>query len=663
MQRVTNREFQKQAVLQQNQGFRSDSRCVGPRFHLTTCADGSSTQAPGEPLASHPKLEYAHGPAEYFPRMPYHSPRAFLPLCFAMVGFQASALAEPLEEWTVRSSRPYLWGVAAGPDRIVAVGRVGTILSSADAVSWSTEESGIQTGLIDVCHTGDAFIAVGFEGRILHSVDGQSWTRIESGLANFLSGVSWDALSNYGVICGEAGTVLSSRDGRNWQRESSGSGTELTAVAQANGLAVAVGRVGTVIYSTIPGQWKTGVSGTSRDLLGVVSVDDHFLALGEDNAILVSTNGLNWRDQGRPGDYAFYDADQINGINVVVGSPGRRLVSYGKVSTSPSLGEWVEHSPAINAIHSLAAFKGQLVGVGAGGLIATTQDGMSWNIVRCSPVDRLWRITYADEAWWLGGHPAFQDSAHIGPYVSGIYRSTNRMEWQPVLVSNEPAILASARGADQVVAVGTRGGIWTRLHSAEQWTKAPSFTSGELADVAWGAGRFVAVGTENTGRGVILHSDNGRDWARVALPASATALRHIGFGNGVFVAGGESLVMTSNDGRAWSTTVLPMTSPGVGGLFGIAFGNGRFVALNNRWMYVSQDGVDWVTLGMVGISDVAYGEGWFVRVGSGGRIESSLDGLEWSARATLGDHGCGRSRLGMADSWRRVTMGPLWNPP
>src|SRR5439155_1468634 len=108
----------------------------------------------------------------------------------------------------------------------------------------------------------------------------------------------------------------------------------------------------------------------------------------------------------------------------------------------------------------------------------------------------------------------------------------------------------------------------------------------------------------------------------------ATALNHVAFGNGQFVASGywsnatsglEGNILTSTNGLDWMKRQSRITNS----LGDIAYGNGQFVALGSSGtVVISRDGVNWVqqqTGANIDPSAITYGNGQFVAVGSDGK--------------------------------------------
>lgn len=163
----------------------------------------------------------------------------------------------------------------------------------------------------------------------------------------------------------------------------------------------------------------------------------------------------------------------------------------------------------------------------------------------------------------------------------------------------------------------------------------------------FGNGLFVAV-TKSGAKdgGPITTSTDGRNWTTpVYVGGTYAIVNDVAYGNGRFVAVGSVYVsgdnkkfsVTSTDGRNWST---PKTIGGSTPVYAIGYGNGKFVAGNlNGEITVSTDGVNWSPMMMVQsdmqIHRVIYDKGKFVMIGTlfnpyGGYVLTSVYGENWS---------------------------------
>ncbi len=257
-----------------------------------------------------------------------------------VAGSTSVLVVAPGAIWTTRAAAPRvgvaLYGVAAGPDRVVAVGKVD-IESSPDGLSWAHHDAaGILNG---VTAAGAGFAAVGwFENTLTElaqaSTDGLSWSTSTwtTGALQPAFGVAWSGSAF--VAVGYAGAVTTSPDGGGWTPRSSGTGAWLHRVAWSGGLFVAVGDGGTILTSPDGASWTGRTSGTGANLNGVTWDGARFLAVGGGGTILASVDGVTWT----PSD-----------------------------------------SGTLASLNGVAASAAGYVAVGDGGAVVTSADGLTWS--------------------------------------------------------------------------------------------------------------------------------------------------------------------------------------------------------------------------------------------------------------------------------------------
>ena len=153
-----------------------------------------------------------------------------------------------------------------------------------------------------------------------------------------------------------------------------------------------------------------------------------------------------------------------------------------------------------------------------------------------------------------------------------------------------------------------------------------------VGDVAWGDGRWVAVG----GVGRVQYSDDdGATWVDndQTLPAAG---RSVAFGGGQFVAVGDGgMIAVSTDGESWDDH----TQAGAVTLGSVAFGASTWVAAGESWngmgfdtnCYVSSDGATWSSCPFTSprMAGAYANEGTLVVVVEDG-YESTTDGSAWA---------------------------------
>lgn len=165
------------------------------------------------------------------------------------------------------------------------------------------------------------------------------------------------------------------------------------------------------------------------------------------------------------------------------------------------------------------------------------------------------------------------------------------------------------------------------------WTSRQLLPNIVLFDVAFGAGKYVAVGQS----GMIRVSTDGITWDERSSPVGKTRnLRRIVYANGIFVVVGDlGTVLTSTDGLSW----YQHDSGTDRNLYSLAYGGGTFVAVGMQGCRLtSSSGIDWTIRSdkqQNSIYDVVYGNGLFVSVGESGLLKTSNDnGVTWTARVS-----------------------------
>lgn len=222
-----------------------------------------------------------------------------------------------------------------------------------------------------------------------------------------------------------------------------------------------------------------------------------------------------------------------------------------------------------------------------------------------------------------------------------------------LLAASGPLLPGPAHAADGglYVAVGyggrrmsSRDGVaWEHV---EQWAENGGDDSNNLMSVAFGKGRFVAVGgggwTRETQAGHILASSDGVSWKPVAK--ASNRINPVVFGDGRFVAGGsDKALFWSDDGLAWQRGAKIDYAGGAFWFRSGAAGNGRFVFTGNStpsqkecWCAVSRDGtsIEHFSTDFPLLRAVVFGAGRFVMTGRDGLRMSSVDGKTWEHKVS-----------------------------
>ncbi len=140
------------------------------------------------------------------------------------------------------------------------------------------------------------------------------------------------------------------------------------------------------------------------------------------------------------------------------------------------------------------------------------------------------------------------------------------------------------------------------------------------------------------GCGAALAADPFDIWHWRNPEPTGSRLKDVAYGAGRYVAVGENGdVLVSNDSKNWNAARAPLVST----LRGIAYGAGQFVAVGESGTVVSsEDGTTWkkeTTGTLVRLNDICWSGAIFTAVGNDGTIMTSPEGSTWTLRSTGGD--------------------------
>ena len=259
--------------------------------------------------------------------------------------------------------------------------------------------------------------------------------------------------------------------------------------------------------------------------------------------------------------------------------------------------------------------------------------------LQCRPagdVPIMWKVLFHGGSFIAAGTgPCSQDTP------TEIFRSGDGFNWLRCNVQGYNGFFGATVTADQLIGVGFWGEIQLSSGDGANWSasgyRVPGSTGfgPNLNAVAYGAGRFVAVGDDFSNpskRGVIATSTNGFNWEAGTFFLSqgpADGFVTVAFGNGMFWAATPTRMYRSSNGTSFtSATDL------AGGARILCFGNGRFVRVVSTLLLVNTNGTAWVSTPQPTanpFNTVALGAGMFVAT-SGRDVASSVNGFDWIVR-------------------------------
>lgn len=343
-------------------------------------------------------------------------------LLFGFTFWLAALAAQAQESWVPRvsglSAGTALWGVAYGGGQWVAVGELGTILTSPDGITWTKRNSGFPTRWL---------VGVGYGNGL------------------------WVAVGGTASITENNGLILTSTDGITWTPRIT-SGTRINNVVYGNGTFVAVDDAGGR-WTSLDGitGWSRGFTSTGNYLRGLVLGAPQFVTTGL-NGIQTSFDGISWNNRAFTAgqlEAAAYGRKQF----VIAGANGTTYTSRDGLT-------WQQSFPTSTiTFRGAAFFNNQFIAVGNatanGHGIASSLDGIAW-------VDRA---TNLEAGAILLAVAAGPDSA-IAVGQNGAILQSPVAANQPSILT-QPAAVVEAQGGNVAFTVSSLGS----LPLVYQWRK------------------------------------------------------------------------------------------------------------------------------------------------------------------------------------------------
>ena len=513
--------------------------------------------------------------------------------------------------------------VTYGNGQYVAVSSDGTnrVAISSDGVSWTTASPAQSNSWKSVTFGKKLFVAVSSDGtnRTMWSDDGSSWTSGLGAETNAWNSVAYGNGHFVAIASTGSNRVMWSRNGKQWTPSSASEANSWSSVTYANGRFVAVSSDGTnrVMWSSDGKQWTSASASEANSWSTVTYGNGRFVTLssGGINRLMLSVDGETWTSTSTPENNAWKSVTYGAGKFVALSSDGTNRAMY---STIPDFA-LVEFLPSKNETNISAESNFALTFTG--NIDASFLN--STNIVlqgrQSGTIAGTWTVS-ENKATFTPTNP-FKNGEVVNVSLSA------------ALASEDGRTLSQSHQYSFTVSPSSP-------EVTKKWYASVNVTSKDWNSVAFGNGRFVAVGRDGNDR--IMYSDDGRTWTRVTAPQNNN-LRSVTFGipngtNGRFVAvssDGTNRVIYSDDGISWTVANAAAANQ----WFSVTFGQGRYVAVSfdgaNKMMY-SDDGITWQSAANSIdklYNSVTYGNGRFVAISQFGGVSRAVysdDGITWS---------------------------------
>jgi hypothetical protein len=358
--------------------------------------------------------------------------------------------------------------------------------------------------------------AITLTATVVNSTDTPTWTLSGAGTLSASSGTSiqYTPPGVGGVTANTTVTISAALTG---------------ATTQAVGI--------TLVVTPIAGLNWTSVTATSvGNLQGVDYADGHFVAVSDTGAALASTDAVTWTPITLFSGVGTLNARAIShtGSNyVAVGSAG----STGAAAYSTDGVTWtMAGTTAVTMpLHGVIGGGNRFIGLGEAGNLYASTDGHTWAAL--TTLSGTGIGTFNAGAFGGGHYVAVGDNGFIAA-------STDSIAWGSGKVVVVGGVAINLHGVawsgSQFVAVGDNGTIAVSPDGT-RWSPSTSKLTGALRAVAASTGEIVIVG--DTG---IETSEDGINWT-VRDAVGAPALAGVAFGNGKFAAVGTgSAIRTSS---------------------------------------------------------------------------------------------------------------------
>ena len=294
------------------------------------------------------------------------------------------------------------------------------------------------------------------------------------------------------------------------------------------------------------------------------------------------------------------------------------------------------------AVTGLRFANGRFFAMGASGQMSTSTDGATWSALAPGGTTQYNCVA------WTG-------SVYVAVGQNGIcVTSPDLVTWTSRSTGVTDALRAVEYKSGVLVAVGANRRILRSTDNGVSWT-SQSYVSGGFTynDVRATPTKFITCGTSPetvTPGPQVLYSSDGVTWTQATIPAIdiCYALLQIAvIGETAYIIG--TMAITTGGSR-YSFIISYTTSGTTCSIFAIGqpFGAVTYISATNKWfascsglMYVSSDGYSWTPyfIGISGgaaigiVSKVAYGAGVYV-VGATNGIYSSTNGTTWTRVST-----------------------------
>ena len=509
----------------------------------------------------------------------------------------------------------------------------GVLKTSTDAITWTTQQANFgSTDINGLCHGNNTWVAVGNSGQIRTSTDAVTWTTRTSNFAQDLWAVEFGA-SQFIAVGASLSTMVKSTDAINWYLDVSSS------FARQSPTGTGPWGWADVKYSQ-DNHWLFKIQGPTPFPQIIVQKTSDF---------------ITWRPTGAPRQAISPTLDwrfgriQYDGTRYYVANTGTGMatnahfsadaVSWTTLNINATFTTMVSNvGSASNRYILVTGFAITGTAANAAGMYTST-DRTNWQSLRnVFKSNQGPGITYADSSyvnytngvWNMNNARSLRSRSYLLP-VEGekfnIYSANNKITYANTL-TNDIYIDEQPRG-DSTGQYKTSNIVRTNVC----WTTVTSnFGATNIKSIAYGNGVWVAVGDS----GQLRTSTDTVTWATRTSNFGTTNINHVAYNNIWVAVGNTGQLQTSTNATTWNTQT---SNFGTTNINRVAYGNSIWVAVGDSGqLRTSTDTITWSTqtsnFGTTNIRSVAYNNGVWVAVGDSGQIRTSINAIDWTTRTS-----------------------------
>ena len=306
----------------------------------------------------------------------------------------------------------------------------GTILTSADGVTWTARVSGTAVDLKSITYGNNVFIAVGYsivgDSTVVYAASDDAtwtWTSVNFDEGNYIDSIScgvnkfiiagfyYDATYDYWEDM-----IWSSADGKKWDvSRIADEVLWLNSITYINNKFFAIGEYedwifyeippATIVYTSVDGiNWgyHTYDLADYPDIMGMTDIaygNNQYVAVGNNGKVLSSPDGINWQNN-TPKDYWAVAYGSENFVSVGMN---------GTIVSSSNGNQWRKRVSGTSAhLYGVVYGGNKFVAVGDNGIVLTSPDGNKWNKLSDVSDSTFYDITYGSSLFvavrWVRGY-------------------------------------------------------------------------------------------------------------------------------------------------------------------------------------------------------------------------------------------------------------------